>query len=163
VEKYDFLKNWIKNMELFRETIAIKNLNILSSEAIKEEKNIVTDTCSEIQEKKIEEVPTQVTTHYFENYFEKREALKNRKITPDDLVQFPYEDHTYALTISRLSNLNESGQLLVNYQDEDTDDADEPFFKRNLFNITKILAIKLMFTIVKYSPFPKTLFLTKPF
>jgi len=141
VEKYDFLKNWIKSMELFRETIAIKSLSILSSDAIKEEKNIITDTCGEIQDKKMDEVTTQVPTHCFENYDEKREALKNRKITPDDLVQYPYEDHTYALTISRLSSFNESGQLLVNYQDEDTDDADEPFFKRNLFSLTNIMII----------------------
>lgn len=126
----------IKDTEFCKDTNAIKKIESIP---IKEEQTAVVeerDTQSQKIEEKINEVP--IIHVPLLNYHEKREALKNRKITPDYLVQCPYEDHTYALSIASLENyLSESGQLALNHQEDDTDDAEEPFFMRNLLYLMK--------------------------
>ncbi len=148
LEKYIFLQNQLKNEDFFKNTNAFRIVS--NSISIKEEKvSVVEEKEIQVNQSKTEEEINKKETEEAAivqgplNYYEKREALKNRKISPDDLVKRPYEDHTYALSIESLSNyLNKPDQPTLGYHDDDTDDADEPFFTRKIYFTNYLVMFK---------------------
>ena len=93
----------------------------------KEESNLLEDDKHE-NTQNLSHVDLPVKKEISQIIIEKREALKHRQLTQDDLVKCPHDDHTYAISLTSF-NVTNPDYYNFNDDDDDTGDIDRILFK----------------------------------